>query len=139
MTFIGCEESGYGSPGNGYGAHQVCGEKSATQKFSLPEVDEPLEQTCKLSYPVPRKVCKDYNYEITNIVCKDKVSEVCFDIPKLRDTTRSVEDTELVQGEPNCDEVILTKASKLCTEPEPVPQVYEHKKAAPVVIPHYGK
>merc|ERR1739848_704009 len=51
MTFIGCEESGYGSPGNGYGAHQVCGEKSATQKFSLPEVDEPLEQTCKLSYP----------------------------------------------------------------------------------------
>merc|ERR1719435_466919 len=67
MKVTACGLSGYGNQGYGYGKgeHQVCREEYQTQAYKVPLVTAPLEVTCELAYPAPKKVCVTKAIEIT--------------------------------------------------------------------------
>merc|ERR1711983_761506 len=102
MKVTTCGAFGYGSPGYGHGEHQYCREEYQTQAYKVPLVTVPLEQTCSLAYPAPKKVCVTKAIEITEVKCEDKIENKCFNVAKFADAENPVDQKEVVIGEPSC-------------------------------------
>merc|ERR1719315_541233 len=116
MKVTTCGATGYGSPGYGHGEHQVCREEYQTQAYKVPLVTVPLEQTCSLTYPAPKKVCVTKAIEITEVKCEDKIENKCFNVAKFADATNTVDQKEVIIGEPSCEDVTLTLPTQACTK-----------------------
>merc|ERR1711931_147105 len=98
MKVTTCGASGYGSPGYGHGEHQYCREEYQTQAYKVPLVTVPLEQSCSLAYPAPKKVCVTKAIEITEVKCEDKIENKCFNVAKFADAENTVDQKEVVIG-----------------------------------------
>jgi len=114
MKVTTCGASGYGSPGYGHGEHQYCREEYQTQAYKVPLVTVPLEQTCSLAYPAPKKVCVTKAIEITEVKCEDKIENKCFNVAKFADAENTVDQKEVVIGEPSCEQITLTLPTQAC-------------------------
>merc|ERR1712106_1198478 len=132
MKVTACGASGYGSPGyghgHGHGEHQVCREEYQTQAYRVPLVTVPLEVTCSLAYPAPKKVCVTKPIEITEVKCEDLIENKCFNVAKFVDATNTVDQKEIIIGEPSCEQITLTLPTQACSKAHA--PVYH---AAPVV------
>jgi len=116
MKVTTCSASGYGTPGYGHGEHQYCREEYQTQAYKVPLVTEPKEETCALAYPAPNKVCVTKAIEITEVVCKDNVAQKCFNVAKFEDSTNTIQQKEIIIGEPSCEQLTLTLPTQACTK-----------------------
>merc|ERR1711963_861308 len=116
MKVTTCGASGYGSPGYGHGEHQYCREEYQTQAYKVPLVTAPLEQSCKLAYPAPKKVCVTKAIEITEVKCEDKIENKCFNVAKFVDATNTVDQKEVIIGEPSCEQITLTLPTQSCSK-----------------------
>merc|ERR1712018_1087456 len=114
MKVTTCGASGYGSPGYGHGEHQYCREEYQTQAYKVPLVTVPLEQSCSLAYPAPKKVCVTKAIEITEVKCEDKIKNKCFNVAKFADAENTVDQKEVVIGEPSCEQITLTLPTQAC-------------------------
>merc|ERR1712123_82247 len=114
MKVTTCGASGYGSPGYGHGEHQYCREEYQTQAYKVPLVTVPLEVSCSLAYPAPKKVCVTKAIEITEVKCEDKIENKCFNVAKFADATNTVDQKEVVIGEPSCEQITLTLPTQAC-------------------------
>jgi len=114
MKVTTCGATGYGSPGYGHGEHQVCREEYQTQAYKVPLVTVPLEVSCSLAYPAPKKVCVTKAIEITEVKCEDKIENKCFNVAKFADATNTVDQKEVVIGEPSCEQITLTLPTQAC-------------------------
>jgi len=119
MKVTTCSPSGYGTPGYGAGQHEYCREEYQTQAYRVPLVTEPKEETCALAYPAPNKVCVTKSIEITEVKCEDKVEQKCFNVAKFQDATNTVDQKEIVLGEPSCEQLTLTLPTQHCTKHKP--------------------
>jgi len=107
----------YGHPAPEYhGEHQLCHEEYQTQAYKVPLVTAPLEVTCNLAYPAPREVCVTKDITITEVVCNDQTENKCFNVAKFVDATNTVEQQEIIIGEPSCEELTLTLPTQVCTK-----------------------
>jgi len=118
VTACNAQEPAYGHHGYGYGngEHQVCREEYQTQAYKVPLVTAPLEVSCSLAYPNPKKVCVTKAIEITEVKCNDQIENKCFNVAKFADATNTVEQKEVVIGEPSCEELTLTLPTQACTK-----------------------
>merc|ERR1711863_146368 len=116
MKVTTCSPSGYGTPGYGQGEHQYCREEYQTQAYKVPLVTEPKEETCALAYPAPNKVCVTKAIEITEVICKDNVAQKCFNVAKLVDATNTIQQKEIIIGEPSCEQLTPTLPTQACTK-----------------------
>merc|ERR1712001_164864 len=116
MKVTACKASGYGTPGYGYGEHQLCREEYQTQTFKVPLVTAPLDVEVNIAYPKPVEVCVDKEIEITEVVCADQVEQKCFNVAKFDDSTNVIDQTEVVIGEPSCEQVTLTLPTQPCSK-----------------------
>merc|ERR1711872_219301 len=116
MKVTTCGATGYGSPGYGHGEHQVCREEYQTQAYKVPLVTAPLEVSCSLAYPAPKQVCVTKAIEITEVKCEDKIENKCFNVAKFADATNTVDQKEVIIGEPSCEDVTLTLPTQACTK-----------------------
>merc|ERR1719213_1013833 len=116
MKVTTCGPSGYGSPGYGHGEHQYCREEYQTQAYKVPLVTAPLEQSCSLAYPAPKKVCVTKAIEITEVKCEDKIENKCFNVAKFADATNTVDQKEVIIGEPSCEQITLTFPTQSCSK-----------------------
>ena len=123
MKVTACNPSGYGTPGYGSGEHQYCREEYQTQAYKVPLVTEPKGESCKLAYPAPKRVCVTKTLEITVVVCEDKVENRCFNVAKFIDATNTVNQKEIIIGEPSCEQLTLTLPTQSCTK-QAAPQPY---------------
>merc|ERR1712001_592529 len=82
--------------------------ETKTETFKVPLVTEPLEVSVDVAAPQPEQVCVDQEITITEVVCKDIKEEKCFNVAKFEDATTTIDQTEIVLGEPNCADVPLT-------------------------------
>merc|ERR1712128_318180 len=128
MKVTRCGASGYGQQSYGYGKgeHQVCREEYQTQAYKVPLVTAPLEVSCSPAYPAPKKVCVIKAIEITEVKCEDKIENMCFNVAKFADATNTVEQKEIVIGEPSCEKITLTLPTQACA------------KAHAPAYPHHG-
>merc|ERR1712026_603435 len=120
VTACGAAGYGYGHQGYGQGEHQVCREEYQTQAYKVPLVTYPLEVSCSLSYPAPRKVCITKAIEIT----EDKIDNVCFNVAKFIDAENVVEQVETIIGEPSCEKLTLTLPTQACSKAHHAPAPY---------------
>merc|ERR1711975_77457 len=109
MKVTTCGPSGYG-----HGEHQYCREEYQTQAYKVPLVTAPLEQSCSLAYPAPKKVCVTKAIEIREVKCEDKIENKCFNVAKFADATNTVDQKEVVIGEPSCEQITLTLPTQAC-------------------------
>merc|ERR1712153_291828 len=121
MKVTTCGASGYGSPGYGHGEHQYCREEYQTQAYKVPLVTVPLEQECALAYPAPKQVCVTKAIEITEVKCEDKIENKCFNVAKFADATNTVDQKEVVIGEPSCEQITLTLPTQSCSKTHAAP------------------
>merc|ERR1712088_743621 len=119
MKVTACKASGYGTPGYGHGEHQLCREEYQTQSYKVPLVTAPLAVEVNIAYPRPVEVCVTKAIEITEVVCRDDVEQKCFNVAKFEDSTNTVDQTEVVIGEPACDQVTLTLPTQSCSHAKP--------------------
>merc|ERR1712128_246143 len=101
VTACNAKAPAYGHVGYGYGQgeHQVCREEYQTQAYQVPLVTVPLEVTCALAYPAPKKVCVVKPIEITEVKCEDKVETKRFNVAKFADATNTINQQEIIIGE----------------------------------------
>merc|ERR1712123_441922 len=125
MKVTTCGASGYGSPGYSHGEHQYCREEYQTQAYKVP-----LEVSCSLAYPAPKKVCVTKAIEITEVKCEDKIENKCFNVAKFVDATNTVEQKEIVIGEPSCEQITLSLPTQACSKPH-APVVHHAVHHAP--------
>merc|ERR1711892_48778 len=115
MKVTACGAAGYGGYGYqaaGYGGeHQVCREEYQTQAYTVP-----LEQSCMLAYPAPKQVCVTKAIEITEVKCEDKVENKCFNVAKFVDATNTVDQKEVIIGEPSCEQITLSLPTQACAK-----------------------
>merc|ERR1711931_343598 len=116
VTACGAAGYGYGHQSYGHGEHQVCREEYQTQAYKVPLVTVPLEQSCSLSYPAPKEVCVTKSIEITEVKCEDKIENTCFNVAKFVDATNTVDQKEVIIGEPSCEDVTLSLPTQACTK-----------------------
>merc|ERR1712224_12009 len=118
VTACNAKAPAYGHPGYGYGSgeHQVCREEYQTQAYQVPLVTAPLEVSCALAYPAPKKVCVTKAIEITEVKCEDKIENKCFNVAKFADATNTVEQKEIVIGEPSCEQITLSLPTQACAK-----------------------
>merc|ERR1711970_1361829 len=116
MKVTTCGATGYGSPGYGHGEHQVCREEYQTQAYKVPLVTVPLEVTCSLAYPAPKQVCVTKAIEITEVKCEDLIENKCFNVAKFADATNTVDQKEVIIGEPSCEDATLSLPPQACTK-----------------------
>merc|ERR1712079_707324 len=100
---------------------QVCHEEYQTQAYKVPLVTAPLEVTCSLAYPAPKKVCVTYSIDIDEVKCEDKIENRCFNVAKFVDATNVVDQVETVIGEPKCDQVTLSLPTQTCSKAHHAP------------------
>jgi len=125
MKVTTCSPSGYGSPGYGHGEHQYCREEYQTQMYKVPLVTVPKAEMCKLAYPAPTKVCVTKTIEITEVKCTDNVATKCFNVAKFQDATNTVDQKEVIIGEPSCEQLTLTLPTQSCSK-QHAPQPYHY-------------
>merc|ERR1712224_103873 len=125
MKVTTCSPSGYGDH-YGAGEHQYCRAEYQTQAYRVPLVTVPLDQTCSLAYPAPKKVCVTKAIEITEVKCEDKIENKCFNVAKFADATNTVDQKEVIIGEPSCEQITLTLPTQSCS------------KAHAPAYPHHG-
>merc|ERR1712098_584089 len=109
-------EKGYGG---GYGyqhANQHCREEYQTQAYKVPPVTAPLEVSCSLAYPAPKEVCVTKDITITEVKCEDKVENKCFSVAEFIDATNTVDQKEIIVGDPSCEEITLTLDTQACQQ-----------------------
>ena len=116
VTACGAAGYGYGHHGYGHGEHQVCREEYQTQSYKVPLVTAPLEISCSLAYPAPKQVCVTKSIEITEVKCEDKVENECFNVAKFVDATNTVDQKEIIIGEPSCEQITLTLPTESCSK-----------------------
>merc|ERR1712117_354729 len=123
MKVIACGAAGYGYGHHGYGQgeHQVCREEYQTQAYKVPLVTVPLEQSCSLAYPAPKQVCVTKAIEITEVKREDKIENKCFNVAKFADATNTVDQKEVIIGEPSCDQITLTLPTQSCSKTHHAP------------------
>merc|ERR1712173_351080 len=124
MKVTTCGATGYGSPGYGHGEHQVCREEYQTQAYKVPLVTAPLEVSCMLAYPAPKKVCVTKSIEMTEVKCEDKIENKCFNVAKFVDATNTVDQKEVIVGEPSCEKITLTLPTQSCSKGHHAPVVH---------------
>merc|ERR1712083_560533 len=127
VTACGAAGYGYGHQGYGQGEHQVCREEYQTQAYKVPLVTAPLEQSCMLAYPAPKQVCVTKAIEITEVKCEDKIENKCFNVAKFADATNTVDQKEVIIGEPSCEQITLTLPTQSCSKTHHAP-AYHHGK-----------
>merc|ERR1711956_95372 len=115
MKVTSCKPSGYGDH-YGAGEHQYCREEYQTQAYKVPLVTVPLEQECALAYPAPKQVCVTKAIEITEVKCEDKIENKCFNVAKFADATNTVDQKEVIIGEPSCEQITLTLDTQACRQ-----------------------
>ena len=113
MKVTTCKPSGYGDH-YGAGEHQYCHEEYQTQSYKVPLVTEPLAITVDVSVPEPKKICVTKDIVLTEVICQDIEEEKCFNVAKFEDGTNTVDQTEIILGEPNCNAVTLTLPTQAC-------------------------
>ena len=123
VTACGAAGYGYGHPGYA-GEHQVCHEEYQTQAYKVPLVTYPLEVSCSLSYPAPKKVCVTKAIEITEVKCEDKIENRCFNVAKFVDAENVVDQVETIIGEPSCEQLTLTLPTQACSKAHHAPAPY---------------
>merc|ERR1712083_103762 len=104
MKVTACGATGYGSPGYGHGEHQVCREEYQTQAYKVPLVT------------APKQVCVTKAIEITEVKCEDKIENKCFNVAKFADATNTVDQKEVIIGEPSCEQITLTLPTQSCSK-----------------------
>merc|ERR1712105_217131 len=110
-------ETGYGHGGYGQPhANQYCRDEYQTQAYKVPLVTVPLEVSCSLAYPAPKEVCVIKDITITEVKCEDKVDNECFNVAKFVDATNTVEQQEIIIGEPSCEQITLTLDTQACRQ-----------------------
>merc|ERR1719331_2378216 len=127
MKVTACGAAGYGGYGHqpyGQGEHQVCREEYQTQAYKVPLVTVPLEQSCMLAYPAPKQVCVTKAIEITEVKCEDKIENKCFNVAKFVDATNTVDQKEVIIGEPSCEQITLTLPTQSCSKTHHAPVVH---------------
>jgi hypothetical protein len=122
MRVTTCRPSGYATAYGDAGEHQYCREEYQTQQYSVPIVTVPLIVNVEVAAPEPVRNCVTKTIQITEVVCQDIEEEKCFNVAKFEDGTNTVEQIEVVLGEPNCNQVTLTLPTKVC----PVHKGYGH-------------
>jgi len=105
---------GYGHPH--HGEHQYCREEYQTQAYKVPLVTAPLTVQCSLAYPAPKEVCVTKDITITEVKCEDKVENKCFNVAKFVDATNTVDQKEIIIGEPSCEQITLTLDTQACRQ-----------------------
>merc|ERR1712029_965097 len=120
MKVTSCKPSGYGDH-YGAGEHQYCREEYQTQAYKVPLVTAPLEVSCMLAYPTPKKVCVTKPIEITEVKCEDKIENKCFNVAKFVDATNTVDQKEVIVGEPSCEKITLTLPTQSCSKTHHAP------------------
>lgn len=115
MKVTTCSPSGYKSHYDS-GEHQYCREEYQTQTYSVPRVDVPLEISVDTAVPEPVKECVTKTIEINEVVCEDVSEQRCIDVAEFEDATVSVDQTEVVLGEPNCNQISLSLPIELCSK-----------------------
>merc|ERR1712126_687670 len=125
---------GYGhpAPAYGHGELQQCHEEYQTQAYKVPLVTAPLEVSCSLAYPAPKEVCVTKDITITEVKCEDKIENKCFNVAKFVDATNTVEQKEIIIGEPSCEQITLTLDTQACKQQH----VAHVAHAVPVVAHH---
>jgi len=113
MKVTTCRPSGYGDH-YGAGEHQYCHEEYQTQSYKVPLVTEPLAITVDVSVPEPLEVCVTKDIVLTVVTCEDIVEEKCFNVAKFEDGTNTIDQQEIILGEPNCNDVTLTLPTQAC-------------------------
>lgn len=108
--------SPYGPHAHESGEHQYCREEYQTQEYRLPKVDEPLAVQVDGNVPEPKKECTTLTLEVTEVVCKDVEVEKCIVLAKLDDAVQTIEQTEVVLGEPNCNKITLSLPTEVCAQ-----------------------
>ena len=121
VTACGVQAPAYGHQAYGHqeayhGEHQVCHEEYQTQAYKVPLVTAPLTVQCELAYPAPKEVCVVKDITITEVVCEDKIENKCFNVAKFVDATNTVEQQEIVIGEPSCEQITLTLDTQACQQ-----------------------
>merc|ERR1712038_1339513 len=113
MKVTTCSASGYGDH-YGAGEHQYCREEYQTQSYRVPLVTVPLDVSVEVSVPEPVKNCVTKEITITEVKCTDIVEQKCFNVAKFEDGTNTVDQVEVILGEPNCNAVTLTLPTQAC-------------------------
>ena len=116
VTACGVQDPAYGHQEAYHGEHQVCREEYQTQAYMVPLVTAPLTVKCELAYPAPKEVCVIKDITVTEVVCEDKVENKCFNVAKFVDATNTVEQQEIVIGEPSCEQITLTLDTQACQQ-----------------------
>merc|ERR1712090_9140 len=107
---------GVKAPAYGHGELQQCHEEYQTQAYKVPLVTVPLEVSCSLAYPAPKEVCVIKDITITEVKCEDKVDNKCFNVAKFVDATNTVNQKEIIVGEPSCEQITLTLDTQACQQ-----------------------
>ena len=71
---------------------------------------------CELAYPAPVEVCVTKDITITEVICEDLVENKCFNVAKFVDATNTVDQKEIIIGEPSCEEITLTLDTQACQQ-----------------------
>merc|ERR1711902_190609 len=95
--------------------------EDVTAPCTTPQVTAPLEVTCSLAYPAPKKVCVTYSIDIDEVKCEDKIENRCFNVAKFVDATNVVDQVVTVIGEPKCDQVTLSLPTQTCSKAHHAP------------------
>jgi len=122
MRVTSCHASGYGHAYGDSGEHQYCREEYQTQQYSVPLVTVPLVVSVEVAAPQPVETCVTKTIVLTEVVCKDIEEQKCFNVAKFEDGINTVEQVEVILGEPKCDRVTLSLPTKVC----PVAKTYGH-------------
>ena len=93
-------------------------------RFTRSPLSLPLEQSCMLAYPAPKQVCVTKAIEITEVKCEDKVENECFNVAKFVDATNTVDQKEVIIGEPSCEQITLTLPTQACSKTHAPAPVY---------------
>merc|ERR1711962_503375 len=129
VTTCSPTEPGYGGGYGGYGhpyANQHCREEYQTQAYKVPLVTAPLQVTCSLASPAPKEVCVTKDITITEVKCQDKVENKCFNVAKFIDAKNTVNQKEIIIGEPSCEQITLTLDTQACQQKHGYTTGYHH-------------
>ena len=102
----------------------MCLEEYQTRTYRVPFLTVPLEVTCSLTYPAPKKVCSTRAIEITEVKCEDQIENKCFNVAKFADATNTVDQKEVIIGEPSCEQITLTLPTQACSKTHAPAPVY---------------
>lgn len=119
MRVTSCKASGYAPTYGDTTEHQYCAEEYQTQQYSVPLVSAPLTITVDVAAPEPVQNCVTKSIKLTEVVCRDIEERKCFNVAKFEDGTNTIEQVEVILGEPNCKQVTLSLPTKVCPVPKP--------------------